>query len=442
MNEEKKKEIAMFRFSVISDLVVGVCLSGEELEHLITEKSDRMWHIPYSNRRSVSKSTIRRWIKKYLASNKDITSLYPKQRKDRGESRVIDLETGATLIQFKNEFPNVCVRDLLLEMKKKDLIQDERDYPISTVYRFLKQHGALKKNVAKVDRRRFEAEFPNDIWQSDVMHGPQVILNGKRKKSYLIAFLDDHSRLIPHASFYPSESVKDFLQALKRALMSRGLPRKLYTDNGSAYRSKHLEFVMASLQVSLIRAKPYSPESKGKVERFFRTVRGSFLRQEAPDDLTELNERFACWLQDNYHTKIHSSTSETPLDRFVRHIEMIRSAPDNLWNYFRTSVMRTVTKDRVVHLEGKLYETPIDLISERIELLYHPDKMDRVEARFKGKNYGELRLLDPGVNARVLRHKSEGLVHIKTEEEPSTPPKTGRLFDGPNFDPTNDHKFF
>jgi hypothetical protein len=58
-----------------------------------------------------------------------------------------------------------------------------------------------------VDRRKFEAELPNDIWQSDVMHGPYVMVEGRRRKTYLIAFIDDHSRLIPHAAFYLSENL-------------------------------------------------------------------------------------------------------------------------------------------------------------------------------------------------------------------------------------------
>jgi transposase InsO family protein len=96
-------------------------------------------------------------------------------------------------------------------------------------------------------------------------------------KAYLLAFIDDHSRLVPHAEFYLTESLPSYLKALEEALVRRGLPRKIYTDNGSAFRSHHLEHVTASLGIALIHERPYKPQGKGKIERFFRTVRGDFL---------------------------------------------------------------------------------------------------------------------------------------------------------------------
>ena len=101
--------------------------------------------------------------------------------------------------------------------------------------------------------------------------------SGKKRKTYLLAFIDDHSRLVPHGEFYLSESVPSYLKALEEALLTRGLPRKIYTDNGTAFRSHHVEHVTASLGIALIHARPYKPQGKGKIESFFRTVRGEFL---------------------------------------------------------------------------------------------------------------------------------------------------------------------
>jgi transposase InsO family protein len=109
------------------------------------------------------------------------------------------------------------------------------------------------------------------------MHGPLVAGDPRQKKSYLIAFIDDHSRLVPYARFYYSEKLEVFLDAFEKALLKRGLPRKLYVDNGSAYRSKHLEHICASLGIALVHAKPYQPAGKGKIERFNRRVRQQFL---------------------------------------------------------------------------------------------------------------------------------------------------------------------
>jgi len=306
-------------------------------------------------------------------------------------------------------------------MEQRGMIPPAKSPSLSTIYRFFKNQGDLIAKKTKVDRRRFEAEFPNDIWQSDVMHGPKLKIEGKLRKTYLIAFIDDHSRLIPNAAFYLKENLDCFLAALKVAIIRRGVPRKLYVDNGAAFRSNHLAYIAAALQINLIHARPYLPQGKGKIERFFRTVRDSFLSERLIKDLSEtnhplmeFNERLSVWLMDRYHQKVHSSTSQTPFQRFKNGIEMVRAVPGDLQSYFRKAVMRTVTKDRVVYLEGKLYEAPVDLIGERIELLYHNESNPDVEARFDGKNYGTLKPVDPGVNVKVKRAKYNAEITLET----------------------------
>jgi transposase InsO family protein len=123
------------------------------------------------------------------------------------------------------------------------------------------------------DRRRFAFERAGQLWSSDVMHGPGVMIDGVRRKSYLIAFIDDASRVIPYAAFAFSENTRTFLPIYKQALLRRGLSERLYVDNGANYRSRHLSIVCAKLGVALIHARPYRPQGKGKIERFFRITR-------------------------------------------------------------------------------------------------------------------------------------------------------------------------
>jgi len=141
----------------------------------------------------------------------------------------------------------------------------------------------------------------------------------------------------------------------------------------------------------------------------------------------EFNERLTVWLMDRYHQKIHSSLSETPLEKFTRGIEMVRAAPDDLEDYFRKAVMRTVTRDRVVYLNGKTLEAPVDLIGERIELLYHDDDNPEVEAKFNGKSYGILKPVDPGINVRVKRAKYNAETTLETDSN-YTKLQPGKLF--------------
>ena len=403
MTEEEKQRIATFRFSIIGEMVSGRLDPGEQ-ERLIREKSRRKWQIPFSSRTHVSRSTLLRWIRQYRQSGGRIQSLYPDDRNDKGKARAIDDETAQNLIQLRKEMPRAPVYALIEAANRRHLVTPDTHLCKTTVYRFLHRRGLMSQVMAtSVDRRKFEAEFPNDMWQSDVMHGIHVPYEGKLRKTYLIAFIDDHSRLIPYGAFFFSEGVQCYLEALEQAILTRGLPRKLYVDNGSAFRSHHLELVTASLGIALIHATPYTPQGKGKVERFFRTVRSSFLSTAPATSLTDLNDAFSTWLQDNYHQRKHSGTGESPFARFTTRIECLRKAPDNITDHFRTCARRRVGKDRSVALNGRLYEAPVALIGQQVELFYHPQNPESIEAIFQQTTYGFLRPIDLLVNSRVKR---------------------------------------
>ena len=407
MTKERKDVVALFRFGVISDLVGTLRLEHGDAEKIIRRQSERTWDIPYSNRTRIAASTIRNWVRRYRKSGNQLSSLFPSERSDRGKSRKVDDETILAIVKMKREKPSLPAADLINELHKKDLITPGIILYPSTVYRILQREGVGRELAGKTDRRRFEAEYPNDIWQSDVMHGPMVRVDNKMRKSYLIAFIDDHSRLLPQAEFYLNERLVSWLDAFRKALLTRGLPRRLYVDNGSAFRTKHLERICASLGMALIHTPPYTPQGRGKIERFFRSVRSRFL-SICPDNLTldEINRMFAEWVANNYHTRLHSSTGETPLQRFGRHIELTRTAPADLEDHFRKEVRRRVTKDRTVSINSRLYEAPTKFIGEQLQLLFHEDRPDRVEIFYKGTSYGFLVPLDLNLNSTVKREQN------------------------------------
>lgn len=404
MTENEKQRVGIFRFSVIHEFVGGASLSRKEKRQLLKEKCKRKWEIPFSDRSRISRSAILRWIRLYTESGNRLESLYPKDRSDNGKSRAIDEETGLNLIHLRQEMPDATVPVLIRMMKERDL--SDKTLRPTTVYRFLHNHNLMNPQVGQLDRRKFEAELPNDMWQSDVMHGPMVMVGERKRKSYLIAFIDDHSRLIPYARFFLSENLASFLEAFEKALLKRGLPRKLYVDNGAAYRSKQLEHITASLGIALIHARPYKPQGKGKIERFFRTVRMQFLSAADPMSQDELNGALDLWIRQVYHQRVHSATGKTPLDRFTSQMECLRSAPEDLRDHFRMVARRKVAKDRTLTLDGHLFEAPVPLIGQRVDLLYHKDNPKRVEVRWQQKSYGYLTLVDVNVNCRVKRDKN------------------------------------
>lgn len=209
--------------------------------------------------------------------------------------------------------------------REERLVPADLVLPYSTVHRLLATRGLTgngrQGNGNGKDHRRFSYQKAGDLWMSDVMHGPAVSTGGGRKrKTYLLAFLDDATRVVPFASFAFSENTATFLPVLKQALMRRGIPKRLFVDNGANYRSHQLAVVCAKLGITLIHARPYHPEAKGKQERWFRTVRMQFLPMLGPNDLSSLealNRRLWAYVEGEYHQNPHRGLDgETPLDRW------------------------------------------------------------------------------------------------------------------------------
>ncbi len=181
------------------------------------------------------------------------------------------------------------------------------------------------------DRRHFAYQKAGELWMSDVMHGPAVVVSGRRKqKTYLIGLIDDAIRVVPYGVFALSESTSAYLPVLRQGVMRRGIPLRLYVDNGAAFRSHHLALVCARLGITLIHARPYQPAGKGKQERFFRTVRMRFLPTLGPADLGSLdalNRRFWAWVEGEYHRAPHRGLDDmTPLDAWAMRSGDVRAA--------------------------------------------------------------------------------------------------------------------
>ena len=187
---------------------------------------------------------------------------------------------------------------------------------------------------------------------------------------------------------------------------------------------------MASLGIALVHSRPYEPEGRGKVERFFRTVRGQFL-STIPDGLSleELNTRLKSWI-DEYHLREHGSTKEAPLSRYAKHLHCVREAPKELMDYFRKRVTRKVDKDRTISLDGRLYEAPVALIGKTVTLLYHESDPARVELVVNGTSHGMCVPLDVRINAKVKRaHQAVDLIPERAYTEEKDRYRGGQVFE-------------
>lgn len=224
-DDDKKLKIATFRFGLISEFVTGVKLVYGEKEKLLKDKLARSYDIPFSARGQVSRSTLEKWINDYKKAGYRLEGLYPQARKDKGQPRALSSSLRLAIKELKKECPDLKVPALITCLRHKKLIGADERINSSTLYRYLHSEELTKINEDAVDKRHFEASHPNEIWQSDVMHGPHVRCENKSRKSYLIAIIDDHSRLIVHAQFYLNETRESFLDCLRQAILKRGMSR-------------------------------------------------------------------------------------------------------------------------------------------------------------------------------------------------------------------------
>lgn len=424
MEDEQKKQVAVFRYGVIRDLVAGPLAPGAK-EEILAEIANRTWSIPGSSRTRIGRSTAREWATLYELYG--FAGLEPVPRSDRGSSRTLPEEIQDQLLTLRKTRPKASIDSLIRAVQLAQEPGVILRLPRSTVYRFIAAHAAqaAADKGGAPDARAFTYEHTNDLWTADVMHGPRLVVPGRRDraKTYLHAFLDDASRLVPFAAFYPSENAACFGDCLKQAMLRRGVPRRLYCDNGAPYRTQHLQVVCATLNVALIHTRPHQPRGRGKIERFFRHVRTSFLphvTDEMLQSLAALNRVFWAWVEGEYHQTPHRGLEgRTPIDRFLDDQDHLRPAPEDLDRLLRMKVTRRVGRDRTVRLEGRLYEAPDGWAGEIVEVLYDPyDPSTAVTFRRRGERAElSLRRLAATINARLPRPRRE---IVESDAAPAT----------------------
>jgi transposase InsO family protein len=399
--DAKAEKIALFRYGLIANLVLEPLPRGE-LTRRAEEIAARHYEIPASQRTSVCVDTLLDWALRYR--NGGFEALAPQPRQDRGQSRTITPQLADLIERLKRENPHRTGTTLLRELALSSG-QNEPAISASTLYRFLKQRGLTERQLlAPPAHKKFEAEYANQIWQSDMLFGPWVSRPGGGKQQvFLQAALDDASRLIPHAQFYPNQGLDAFLDCLRQAIAARGIPTRLYMDNAKIYRSPQLARIAASIGILIVHTPPYQPEGRGKIERFFRSVRDQFLASLDPKvllSLDQLNERLWHWLDTDYHRRQHSSLQTTPLLRWQRDIEQVRQLPPatDLRRLFFHRVDRLVRRDSTFLLKNRFFEAPSHLAGKRIEVRFDPLDLTQLEIYSEGKPEGRARLVNAVVN--------------------------------------------
>lgn len=371
MDEKKREEIAVFRYGVIAAVLHG---GTERQSEYFTRLAQTRLEAPRLGPRLYSVPTFKSWLRKYRRHG--LEGLKPKSRSDCGRPRVIPEALSQAVAQILAAHPRMGVPQLRQRLVRQGLISSRSPSP-ATLRRHIAQAGLRPAGPEPKGRKPFEKPNANDMWTIHFMHGPKLPRSGRRRpaKTYLLAAIDDHSRFVAAAAFYPREDAAVLSQALQLALLRHGLPKILYCDNGSAFSSAHLTRACAQLGVALVHSKPYDSPSRGKIERFFGTVRRCFLAADRFGGLDGLNDSFRQWLEQDYHRKVHSSTGERPLDRYMRSLARSRrpapSRQELEWVFYR-ELTRRVRNDCTVAVRGALWEVPSRHIGQKVQIR-HPE---------------------------------------------------------------------
>ena len=416
--------VGLFRYQLICP-ALDSGLGAKARGRLVRQIAAREHTHPSGARVRYSRDTLDRWLRRYRAGGFDELLPAPRVSDPRTDSAVLELAAG-----LKRENPDRTAAQVQRILRASSGWSPSESTLLRHFHR-LELMGPTAGVGGEVFGR-FEAENPNDRWTGDALHGPQ--LGGR--KVYLFAFLDDHSRLITGYRFGYAEDTVRLGVALQPALASRGVPGSVYVDNGSAFVDAWLLRACAKLGVRLVHSTPHRPQGRGKIERFFRTVREQFLVEVADTTvadladagtdhvaaLLELNRLFTAWVETEYHRRTHSETGQTPLDRWdagwarLGRPPAMPTVPD-LTEAFLWSEYRTVTKTATVSLHSNTYQVEPALVGRKVELVFSPFDLQTIEVRYCGKSFG-----------KALPHNITRHTHPKARPEtgePVPPPPTG-----------------
>lgn len=356
--------------------------------------------------------TIQTWWSRYQKDG--ITVMQNKRRSDQGTFRKVTPETVTEAVQqvlpslHSQNFTIASVYRLCIErgLLRRELIAPNTFRRMVNEFEMLKVESEHKRRVA------FAKEHANQMWQGDTMVGPYIQTDSGKVQAKLIAFIDDASRVVAHGEFFLSDNVDSLISSFRTALYKRGVPEMLYLDNGANYSSSEIQLVCVRLGCLLVHTPVRDGAAKGKIERFFRTVRDKFLCQILDlSSLAALNRQFITWLEEEYNSVPHGSLGMKPIDRFGLDLNRIRFMPPSELNdeFFFMEEDRWVKIDNTFSLKNIRFEAPVDLREKQVQVRFERGRMTRVIVYYKESRMGEARAVDLIANDRKPRlQTSEG----------------------------------
>ena len=405
--EDERNQIALLRHQIISPVLME---SGRDQMSYFRQAALMQFEVPGRGLKTIRATTMKGWLNAYKKNG--YPALLPKVRKDIGKIRRLDEGTLLGIKVLREEHLDLSV----VKFYERALLEQKLGQPpmcLETLRRYLKSQNLYLKNPRKA-RKRFEMGRFGELWTGDFMHGPRIFESAsgtKKRKAILLAIIDDHSRLIVGAEFGFFENTKLIEQVFKNAILSHGIPDRLYVDNGPSFSSEYLRKSCAHLGIGLVHSKPYDSPSRGKIERWFKTVRESFIAPWGEDkiegmDLKTLNEIFRQWLRDSYHHRNHSGIDARPIDRFQESITKYptrRIDEETLDEFFMVRDERVVNNDSTISFQSVIFEVPPASIGKRVEIRFVQERPSELYLYENGIRIQKLHPVDAKANGQIYR---------------------------------------
>ena len=408
----------LFRYGVISPLLQRF-LSGDKITfNDFKELAEKEYYFKGKSYK-YSPHTIKKWY--YHYQREGLNKLKTKERKDKNESRKLNSDVIEYLIDLRGKYPKMTTKNMYKRVVKDGYINE--NISIRSFYRYLK-HNDLKRSVAtRTERRRYEKEYPNDVWQGDTTYGPYITIDGKKYRTYLIHFIDDNSRLVVGHGFYLNDSAINVQKTLKKAIKTYGIPKQIYLDNGKSYKNEQLSLIGARLGIKLTHTHPYDPESKGKVERCFKTIKDGWMNAKNWNNfksIEDLEKDYEEYLFNDYINKEHRELGDTPNNVWHKGIEKTkwrRLEEEKIEEAFMHEIKRKVSKDGVISINNELYEVESIYADETVTIRYYISNMEKMWVYEKEERKSEVRKLNRKENSKVKRENRIDYSKIVNKEE-------------------------
>jgi len=347
----------------------------------------------------ISERTLRRYLREFKLKGYD--GLLKQANSTKGTSKSISNEILEKAIELRRELPGRSIRRIIAILEGEGHAAPGT-IPKSTLSRQMRQRGygadQVKAEIRQTATKRFQKKNRNALWQADVKFGPYIPnKNGKKVRTYMLAFIDDATRMIMHAEFYDNQRLPILEDAFRKALLKFGRPQAVYVDNGKIFISKWFRLACARLKVEHITTKPYSPASKGKVEKFNRFL-SEFLEElslESPGSLEVLNQKFRVWLDEGYiHKKHDGIEGQTPFEAYQANKAKIRFvSQQECHDLFLWEETRTVDNSGCIKVNGIEYEAGAEFVRKKVDVRFDPFDCGVVEIWRDGKRIKEAKLI-------------------------------------------------